>query len=160
MLETPLGKIKLTVKYLENNEKKDREIIYLERSISTARFKNVDARYIIEYPFSEEPQLLTIKCELESYEDIKSYVESGRMFEAISFYKNSIKVSIGTEGEFEYSGYKTIYDYNGKYLKNAIEISTNEKTKARIFKFIIAWSINADDNDTWQAVNPTFIAID
>lgn len=61
----------------------------------------------------------------------------GERYEAISFYENDIKLTIGVEGEF--SDYPKHIDYSGDYLLNGIQYGAFQNTADRKFRFGICW---------------------
>ena len=90
---SPFGAIKLFV----NDEEVRFTAIELENLELYCR--DVNGRYLIEHEYKSENQIQKIKCCIPSI-DIKKEIESGERLEAISFYKNDIKLTIGIEGEF------------------------------------------------------------
>lgn len=91
MLLTPLGAVKLIV----NGEEID------FTAIKTDNLKlycpNLNGRFLIQYDYKSEFNDQEIKCRIPSI-NVKREIESGERYEAISFYKNDIKLTIGVEG--------------------------------------------------------------
>ncbi|MEI5908918.1 hypothetical protein WAK64_17865 [Bacillus spongiae] len=156
MLETPLSHIKLFV----NEKEMDFTPIKLEKLDILC--PNVNGRYLIQYEYKAEYINQTIKCCIPKI-NIEGDVESGERLEAISFYKNNSKLTIGAEGEFVDAdpSYRDHYfSYNGDYLPNGIEYQTNKKTKDRIFQFGVSWihpCTGDNDIQTWFGADPTLM---
>ena len=77
--------------------------------------------------------------------------------EAIAFYEQGGKLTIGCEGWFgepeEYG-----YDYDGSYLSNGLEIEITSHTKSKDFLFGVSWLDHCTDENevqTWFAADPT-----
>lgn len=81
-------------------------------------------------------------------------VESGERLEALSFYINGGKITIGCE----YDDFEGILDYGLSYISNGFEITIPAKAKKQTLHFGAAWlSKCTEDNDvqTWFAGDPT-----
>ncbi|MFT9846995.1 hypothetical protein [Aneurinibacillus sp. REN35] len=154
MLDTPLGRIRLVV-----NEK---EIEYTAIKLDGIETlcPDVNGRFSIQYEYKKEFKGQTIKCFIPSL-DVKGDFESGERLEAISFYQDDIKLTIGAEGEFYDPIYQYLgYDYNGDYLSNGIEYETYETTEDRIFSFGVCWIqpyTTENDIQTWFGADPTLM---
>lgn len=98
------------------------------------------------------PHKLTVRL-LNS--NVESDIESGERLEALSFYVDSGKATIGASGAFGMeSEYE--YDYSGSYLKDGIELELYPETKEHTFTFAVAWLKNCTeqtDTQTWLAVD-------
>ncbi|WP_277587139.1 hypothetical protein [Psychrobacillus antarcticus] len=150
MLLTPLGAIKLFV----NDEEVGFTAIKLENLELHCR--DVNGRYLIEYEYKSENQNQEIKCCIPSI-DVKKEIESGERLEAISFYKNDIKIIIAIEGEF--TDYREDIEYGGDYLSNGIQYETFQNTADKKFYFGVCWiQPYTEENDiqTWFGADPFF----
>lgn len=151
MLLTPLGPIKIFVN--------DKEIEFTAIKLDTLEVHcpDVNGRYLIEYEYKNQFENQEIKCCIPSL-NVKGEVESGENLEAISFYKNDIKLTIGLEGEF--TNYPKYLDYSGDYLSNGIQYVTFKTTVDRKLKFGVCWiQPCTEDNDiqTWFGADPTIM---
>ncbi|MBC5638166.1 hypothetical protein H8S33_15325 [Ornithinibacillus sp. BX22] len=151
MLLTPLGPIKL---YVDDEEIEYKAIRY----IVDKRCRDANGRYLIEYKYKKEYKAQKIKCCIPSLR-IEGDIESGERLEAISFYKEFTKLTIGVEADFalaeEYG-----YDFSGGYVDNGIEYETNSCTEDRTFKFGISWIqpyTEENDHQTWYAADPAYM---
>jgi len=150
MLLTPLGAIKLFV----NDEEVEFTAIKLDLEL---RCRDVNGRYLIQYEYKSEMKNQEIKCYIPSI-DVKGDVESGESLEALSFYRNDIKLTIGAVGEFT-NDTKNI-DYGGDYLNNGIKYVTNHTTADRLFYFGVCWiqpMTEENDIQTWFGADPTLM---
>jgi len=138
MLLTPLGEIKLLVNGLEV----EYEAIEIEKD---RLCQEVDGRYMILFEVKSENNMKEITCCIPGL-DSKGYTESGEMLEAIAFYKDDIKLTIGVVGEFNYPFYQQ--DYNGIYLDNGIQYILFPNFTSRTIKFGVCWiQPVTEDND-------------
>ena len=122
MLLTPLGTIKLFV----NNKEVEFTAIKLDNLELLC--PNVNGRYLIQFEYKKEFKIQEIKCCIPLI-DVKGEIESGERLEAISFYKNDIKLTIGVEGEF--TDYPKYIDFSGDYLSNGIQYEVFQTTASR-----------------------------
>ncbi|MBU5210261.1 hypothetical protein P9D39_23345 [Heyndrickxia oleronia] len=151
MLLTPLGTIKLFV----NNKEVEFTAIKLDNLELLC--PNVNGRYLIQFEYKKEFKIQEIKCCIPSI-DVKGEIESGERLEAISFYKNDIKLTIGVEGEF--TDYPKYIDFSGDYLSNGIQYEVFQTTASRKFNFGVCWMqpcTEENDNQTWFGADPNFM---
>ncbi|WP_274309007.1 hypothetical protein [Solibacillus daqui] len=106
MLNTPLGPIMI----LNGQQKIPYTFIPLPK---TAHCPNVNGRFSITVPIVESPA--TIQCIIEN-ELLNSYPETGENLEALSFYKDDVKLTIGITADFTTT--------DGQLLKNGLEVKT------------------------------------
>lgn len=107
MLLTPLGPIVIFSNELE--------IAYSFQTLPnvTSHFPDVSSRFSIKINAFKET--VTIRCVLEN-KSIIGHPETGENFEAISFYKEDFKLTIGVTADF--------LKQEGRLLENGIEIIT------------------------------------
>lgn len=150
MLLSPLGAIKLFIN--------DEEVGFTALKIdSETPCRDVSGRYLIQYEYKSEMKNQEIKCCIPSL-DVKGVVESGESLEAISFYRNDIKLTIGIEAEF--TDDTKYIDYGGDYLSNGIQYVTYPTTPERKFYFGVCWIqplTEENDNQTWFGADPTLM---
>ncbi|MFP7486450.1 hypothetical protein SFC65_19990 [Priestia filamentosa] len=151
MLLTPLGAIKVLVN--------DKEVEFTPIKLDNLDVlcPNVNARYSIQYEYKKEFKNQEIKCCIPSL-DVKGEIESGERLEAISFYKNDIKLTIGIEGEF--TDYPQNIDYGGEYLNDGIQYVVFKATADRRFNFGVCWiqpCTEENDIQTWFGADPNFM---
>ncbi|MFC4408946.1 hypothetical protein ACFOZY_00710 [Chungangia koreensis] len=150
MLLTPLGAIKLFV----NDKEVDFTAIKLDNL--AFQYRDVNGRYLIQYEYKSEYKNQEIKCCIPVI-DVKGHIESGERLEAIAFYKEDIKLTIGVEGEFHNPKYS---DYTGEYLSNGIQYKTNQTTVDRKLNFGVCWIqpvTEENDVQTWFGADPTLM---
>ena len=121
------------------------------------RCRDVNGRYVIQYEYKGDQRYQEITCCIPSL-DVKGFIESGERLEAISFYKNDVKLTIGAEGEF--SDFPECIDFSGNYLRNGIQYVTHPTTADKKFKFGVCWIqpvTEENDTQTWFGADPTLI---
>lgn len=150
MLVTPLGAIKLFV----NDEEVEFTAIKMDLD---SRTPDVNARYLIQYDYESKMENQELKFCLHSI-DVKGDIESGEGFEAISFYRNDIKLTIGIEGEF--TDFPKYSEDSGNYLSNGIRYAPHHSTGDRKFNFGVCWIqplTEENDIQTWFGADPTLM---
>ena len=83
--------------------------------------------------------------------------ESGELLEAVSFYKNGGKITLGCYASFGDSADYGL-DYDGSICSDGIEIEVTSETKTREFKFGVCWINNCTeetDVQTWYGADPS-----
>ncbi|MBU9723858.1 MULTISPECIES: hypothetical protein [Bacillaceae] len=152
MLVTPLGQVRLFVN--------DEEIEYTVVQVALDRTcRNVSGRYLIQYEYTKDDGIQKIRCCLPSVENHHTIIESGERLEAISFYDDSTKLTIGIEASFGLESEDSL-DYSGSYLSNGIEYETNLNTVNKIFQFGVCWIrpfTDYNEQETWFGADPTLI---
>lgn len=148
MLLTPLGNIKVLV----NNE----EVEFTASKLGDLHFPSPDlkGRFLIEYDYKNALKNQTIKCCIPSIE-VEGEVESGEKLEAISFYKEDIKLTIGVDCEF--TDYPKDIDFSGEYLRDGIQYKTFPTTADKKFRFGVCWiqpCTEENDHQTWFGADP------
>lgn len=130
MLITPFGTIRVFVNNTETS--------YTYEPLPTNhRFPDVDGRYQIN--IGSHTESCTIRCIIPTFTD-KASPETGERFEAVAFYQNGVKLTLGTVANFE--------EQSGNLLSNGIEVTTNKP----VTEFGICWMNNAteeNDHQTW-----------
>jgi len=126
MLKTPFGNIRMFL------DKKEVEFNFSKIQNSKSFLKT--ETYSLKYEFKKEKVDKTskhfLKCILETNFEYEAYVETGERLEAISFEINKGKLTIGTVSGLsmvEVDGNNN--DFDVKYLKNGIEMLTEEIEK-------------------------------
>lgn len=151
MLKTPFGNIRI---YFDNKIQKNINIVKGKKNCYL--YPNVEYIYLLTYKYNTDQLKHTLKCVLDNPKE-KGFVESGEHLDAISFYINNGKITIGCKSDFgmpENGG----FDYDGTYLDNGLEIFIDSSTKSQNFIFAISWLIKCtDENDiqTWFASDPS-----
>ena len=158
MLKTPLGEVKI---YLD-----DKEIHFIYREIKSQKFPNVTT-YHIEYEYVSDNQAHNLKCSLENCEVI-GYGESGEDVETICFETDTVRLSIGTDGEFRYGltkdgllepSYLKENCYDGIILENGLEITIPQNTSSRKYQFRVASALGYTKDTahhTWLMADPNY----
>ncbi len=130
-ITTPIGLVELL---LDNEPVKFR---YLSIEPNKRLFPDVEASYRLIYDFVADgnSHILSFKvkdCCLESNP------ESGELFEAVSFYKERYKLTLGCTASFgDYEDYNL--DYDGSLCDDGVEIHIFEETKSQVFSFGVCW---------------------
>ncbi|SET71733.1 hypothetical protein SAMN05216389_12263 [Oceanobacillus limi] len=148
MLETPLGNIVLTLN--------DEEINY--DAVKFAPMKklspDVNGRYMIQLKCKENCKPQTIRCLIPSFLG-KGEVESGESLEAVSFYRDNVKLTIGIDRAFDAEA-----GFGGRYLRNGLEYEMYETTKDRTITFGVCWIELChanNDTQTWFGADPSYV---
>ena len=152
MLGTPFGKVKLLFD--------QKEVDYKLEPVSNSKvFPDIDGAYILRFEYVPAGGEHTLQCLLDTTSCVGD-IESGERLEAISFYIDNGKITIGCEGSFgcpeEYG-----YDYDGDYTSTGLEIFIRSHTKTHTFCFGVAWlAVCSSEKDiqTWFAADPAFQA--
>ncbi|SFM44067.1 hypothetical protein SAMN05421832_102513 [Psychrobacillus psychrodurans] len=150
MLLTPLGAIKLFV----NDDEVGFTAVKLDLELHC---RDVSGRYLIQYEYKSDMKNQEIKCCIPSI-DVKGDFENGERLEAISFYRNEIKLTTGIEGEF--TDDENYTDYGGDYLSDGIQYVTYHNTPDRKFYFGVCWIqplTEENDIQTWFGADPTLM---
>ena len=123
-------------------------------------FPDVNGAFMLKYVYACDDKAHTLHCFLDAC-NVTGYPESGERLEAIAFYEQGGKLTIGCEGWFgepeEYG-----YDYDGSYLSNGLEIVITSHTKSKDFLFGVSWLDHCTDENevqTWFAVDPTIVNV-
>jgi len=150
MIKTLLGNIVARM----DNENIKCDVIKIDNDI---RCPNVDGRYKIVISYHNDGFAHRLSCILDCV-DVEINLESGEGLEAISFYKNGVKLTIGVECEFTDDNQNC--DFGGTYLNNGIEINILPTTRTTKFVFGIAWINNVTDEtdvQTWFGADPSYM---
>ena len=148
MLKTPYGNILISF------DDKNTDFIPKEIPSDIKLCPDVCGVYLLVFDYISDNVNHSLKCYLET--DAKGDVESGEHLDAISFYINEGKITIGCESDFgmpEEGG----YDFDGTYLDNGLEINIEPSTQSRKFVFAVSWLLHCtEENDvqTWFASDP------
>lgn len=144
MIITPLGPIKL---YVNEKEIEYKAVPY----ILDHGCRDLNGRYLIHYEYKTEYQNQRIKCCLPSI--IKEGdIESGERVEAISFYDQFTKVTIGIEASFDMEE-DYGYDYSGSYFSNGLEYVTYSNTESQTLLFAVSWIRPYTEENEYQTTN-------
>ncbi len=150
-LSTIFGKLKI---FVDEKEKKFTRY-YIEKD--KKNYPDVDAVYGITVNI--EPDGNEHKLEVKIIDcKFKSEICPDERFEAVSFYGNNGKLTLGCEASFgDYEEYG--FDYDGVTISNGIEIYTFKTTKTYEFKFGICQIKNVtpeNDIQTWLGADPFY----
>lgn len=149
-LHTPFGGIQVLVD--------DTVVTFEHRSIDPDKklFPDVDAAHRINVKVKTDGETHTIRIRLIDCE-VGGNIESGETLEAISFYKNNGKVTIGCYASFGDSEEYNL-DYDGYYCSDGLKIETLPETQTSEFKFGVCWikeCTEEKDVQTWFGADPT-----
>jgi hypothetical protein len=125
-------------------------------AINEQLFPNVDAAHRINIKVENDGKSHTIRIRLMNC-DVGGNVESGETLEAISFYKNNGKITIGCYASF---GDSAAYNlgYDGFYHSDGIQINIPPTTQTQEYKFGICWikeCTDKNDIQTWFGADPS-----
>ena len=158
MLITPLSEVKM---YLD-----DEEIQFIYKEIKRQKFLDVTT-YHIEYDYVSDNEAHNLKCSLENSEVI-GYGKSGEDVETIYFETDTVRLSIGTDGEFRYGiikdglsepSYLRENCYDGIILENGLEITIPQNVINRKYQFRVAYALGYTKNTahhTWLMADPNY----
>ncbi|WP_276379974.1 hypothetical protein [Flavobacterium sp. H4147] len=150
-LTTPFGKINLYTNGIALNysiEKLENEVLGLKNKPIFI----VDDRYRITVYIDGSQIPISIECKFaDSTIFSESTVESGERLALKSWYKDNLKISIGTEDEI-----KGLYV---KYLNTGLQVDITDKELLDNIVFGIAWlklkDLKKEDSYTWFAADPS-----
>lgn len=156
MLNTPLGEIEISIDGVAVDYKE--HVVPLDRTCP-----DLSGRYSISVDFEPDGAKHYIACQIKMHiPSAADSIESGERLECKGFYGESVKVSIGMEGDTGYIGTRRIsqYDYDNGYLDNGVRYEILPFTKTQRYVFGIAWIENPDetrDVQTWFGADPTMM---
>ena len=149
-LDTPFGKIRVKL------DGKPICFPYEVHEPSEGPFPDVDCTYRIGVEVQQDGKYHSLKLEL-SGEGAPGELEPGEMLEALSFYRNGGKITLGCYaafGEMEEYG----LDFNGQWDDNGIEVLIFPSTRTHTYRFGVCW-INTcteeTDVQTWFGADPS-----
>ncbi len=119
-------------------------------------YPNIEYVLLISFEYTSDNAEHLLTCTLER-NDVCGEIESGEHLDAISFYVDSGKLTIGCKSDFGVPN-EGGFDYDGKYLKNGLEICISPDTKSQVFTFGISWLYTVTDEtdiQTWFASDPS-----
>lgn len=151
VLKTPFGDIKLRLD--------EKDIAYEVRGVKRddRLYPDVDGLFLVAFDFIPDGNTHELQCILENAEYL-AYPETGERLEAVAFYINKSKISIGCEGDFGGLLEFCTYDFDGMLLENGIQIDIDTFTKGQKFQFGVCWLLYCtEENDvqTWYGADPT-----
>ena len=147
ILNTPLGEVAIYF---------DDELVDFKCMAIQDAWENVEHTYYLEYDYIADNASHKLSIHLDN-DSIESGIESGEHFESIAFYGDTIKMNIGTKGDFGCPE-EGNWDYDGTYFNNKIEIQISKDTTSKTFIFGVAWIVNYTDKNEhlpWYAAEPT-----
>lgn len=147
---TPFGGIRF---YLD-----DEELFFDHRAIDPdpRLFPDVDATHRITITVKKDKKSHILRIKLLNC-DMKANIETGELLEAVSFYKNGGKITLGCYASFGDSEEHGL-DYDGRISSDGIELMITPETKTRKFKFGVCWLNNCTDEtdvQTWYGADPS-----
>ena len=84
-----------------------------------------------------------ISCRIKGYTPNKEDgSDPGERLEMMNFYRGTIKLSIGAEGDSSYPKEFEEYDYDIDLLSNGVSYVTEAQTRTTRFLFGVAWLLN------------------
>lgn len=119
-------------------------------------FPDVDATHRLTYDFVSDGKPHSLYLKIKDCK-LKANPETGEMLEAVSFYKDNRKMTLGCSAAFG-NCEKCNLDYNGSLCADGLEIHISETTKSQTFKFGVCWIKECtDENDvqTWYGADPS-----
>ena len=137
MLDTPLGTVRVFINNIEMN------YTFEPLPITNNRYSDINGRYKIIV--NDHTETSTIRCIIPTYTKT-AHPETGENLEAVSFYQNGSKLTLGIQADFE--------KQSGKLLSNGLEITTNEPVK-----FVVCWINDVtkeNDHQTWFGADISF----
>lgn len=150
MLNTPFGKIRLLV------DEKPMPYKIEQLNLVSNLFPDIQARFKISFDYDQKKSAKSIKCVIENISASTS-IESGESLEAIAFYNDSTKLTLGFNCSFgDAKDYG--FDFDGQYIKDGIECLLSENTASQSFVFAISWVAPLTENNdvqTWYASDPS-----
>lgn len=149
-LSTPVGSLELLLD--------DKPVSFSHISIEPNEklFPDVEAAHRLTYDYVSDGKSHTLSFKIKDC-NLEANPETGELLEAVSFYKDNCKLTLGCIASFgDYQDYNL--DYDGTLCSDGIEIFITATTKSQTFKFGVCW-INecTDGNDvqTWYGADPS-----
>ncbi len=143
---TPFGDVKLLFD--------DEEVSFNYRCIDPN--PDVNGVYKISFDYNKTDNKEHTLHLLLNDSPVKGDIESGECFEALLFYIDKSKITLGTYASFgdllEYD-----LDYDGDYSSNGIKISVLPTTASQRFEFGVCWlnrCTDVNDRQTWYGADP------
>ena len=120
------------------------------------RFPDVDATHRLAYNYEADGKSHTLHFRIKDCK-LEAEPETGELLEAVSFYKDNGKLTLGCIASFgDYEDYNL--DYDGTLCSDGMEIYITATTKSQTFKFGVCWiKVCTDENDvqTWYGADPS-----
>lgn len=151
MLKTPFGNIEVLF-----DSKPANLLIQKSQTLKDKLYPNIECAYLVSYEYISDYSEHLITCILER-DNLNGEIESGEHLDAISFYIDSGKLTLGCKSDFGMPQ-EGNFDYDGRYLKNGLEIYITSNTKSQLFTFGVSWlkNVTADNEiQTWFASDPS-----
>lgn len=151
-LSTPFGSVELLLD--------DKPVIFNHRSIEPNErlFPDVEAAHRLNYDFVADGNAHTLSFKIKEC-ILKGEPETGELLEAVSFYKDNNKITLGCTASFgDYKDYNL--DYDGTLCADGIEIYIATNTKSQTFKFGVCWikeCTDKNDEQTWYGADSSDI---
>lgn len=150
LLNTPFGNVRLLVD--------EKPMLYkIEQfSLVSTLFPDIQARFKISFDYDQKKPAKSIKCFIENT-SADTWIESGERLEAIAFYNDSTKLTLGVNCSFG-DAKRYDFDFDGQYIKDGIECLLSETTVSQLFVFAISWIDPLTENNdvqTWYASDPS-----
>ena len=149
-LYTPMGFVELLMD--------GRPVSFLDLSIDPdeKRFPDVDATHRLAYEYEADGRSHTLHFRIKDCK-LEANPETGELLEAVSFYKENEKITLGCTASFgDYEDYNL--DYDGSICGDGMELYIAATTKSQTFKFGVCWIKECtDENDvqTWYGADPS-----
>lgn len=140
MLITPLGDINILIDGIKINYEATKL-----KNINKL-WSDINERYLLKYYVNEKKDNYNIQCIISGLE-IVGEPESGENLEAISFYKDDLKLTIGINTDF--------LEEDGRLLDDGLEVNTH-----RILKIGVCWLCPFTPNNeiqTWYGADPIYM---
>lgn len=142
MLSTPFGNIEI---YFDNQIQKNIKIVKGEKNNSL--YPDVKSIYLLGYLYHTDKKAHRLKCILNTKQ--KGIAESGEHFDAVSFYIQNGKITIGCKSDFGMPK-EGGFDYDDTCIDNGIEIFIHSFTKEQYFIFAVSWLIVCTEKNEVQ----------
>lgn len=119
-------------------------------------FPDVDETYRLMYDFVSDGKSHILYFRIKECK-LEANPETGELLEAVSFYKEKCKITLGCIASFgDCEDYDL--DYDGRLCDDGMKIYISETTKSQTFKFGVCWIKECtDENDvqTWYGADPS-----
>lgn len=149
-LSTPIGLIELLLD--------DEPVSFSHISIEPNEklFPDVDAAHRLTYDYVSDGKTHILSFKIKDC-NLEANPETGELLEAVSFYKDKCKLTLGCIASFgDYEDYHL--DYDGSLCSDGMEIYITTTTKSQTFKFGVCWIKECTDNNdvqTWYGADPS-----
>ena len=151
MIETPFGKIKITVnnkecKYEEIKTQKMKKTYQWQMNPILIKYNHLDGCYRVSIPCNKDD---IIACELIPKINVEKYNDGGENYACKIFQKDKIQLTLGS--------FDVVNNCTCDFIDNGLIFNKLQGNETKEIVFGVAWvtDLEEDDNRTWFAADPS-----